>query len=181
MNMKGNGRTGLRQALLSDGPAPDRTAAMRLYAWLVGDWDMDYVYHLPDGSVRKGGGSIHAGWALQGRAIQDVWRIPGRNPEGPDDPATSQMYGTTLRIYDPGIDAWHIIWSDPVKQYYSRQVGRARGDDILQEGIDGDGSAVRWTFTERRPDSFHWIGERSRDGGNNWRREVDFFARRAKR
>ena len=61
------------------------------------------------------------------------------------------MYGTTLRIYDPGIDAWHIIWSDPVKQYYSRQIGRARGTDIVQEGVDADGTHVRWTFTDRTP------------------------------
>ena len=177
--MKEIRQTGLRLALLGDGPAPDRTEKMSLYGWMIGDWDMDYVYFLPDGGTRKGTGSIHSGWVLQGRAIQDVWRIPGRNPNGPDDPAMSQMYGTTLRIYDPGIDAWHIIWSDPVKQYYSRQVGRARGDDIVQEGVDADGSAVRWTFAERKADSFHWIGERSRDGGKSWQREVEFFVKRA--
>ena len=115
----------LAEALLSDGPAADRADKMGLYGWLVGDWEMDYVYHLPRRPTRKGQGEIHFGWVLQGRAIQDVWRIPGRNP-GPDDPSKSLMYGTTLRIYDPGIDAWHIIWSDPVKQYYSRQIGRAR-------------------------------------------------------
>jgi hypothetical protein len=166
-------------ALLHDGPAADRADKMSLYGWMIGDWQMDYVFHLPDGSTRKGRGSIHSGWVLEGRAIQDVWRIPGREPGTPDDPAKSTMYGTTLRVYDPGIDAWHIIWSDPVKQYYSRQIGRARGADIVQEGIDADGSSVRWTFTERKPDSFHWIGERSSDGGKNWRREVEFSVRRS--
>ena len=85
-------------------------------------------------------GEIHFGWVLQGRAIQDVWRVPGRKPPAPTI-RRSLMYGTTLRIYDPGIDAWHIIWSDPVKQYYSRQIGRAEGDDIVQEGADADGTA----------------------------------------
>jgi hypothetical protein len=170
---------GLASALFHDGPAPDRADKMSLYGWMIGDWRMDYVFHLPDGSTREGQGSIHSGWVLQGRAIQDVWRIPGRDPGTSDDPARSTMYGTTLRIYDPAIDAWHIIWSDPVKQYYSRQIGRARGHDIVQEGIDADGTAVRWTFTLRKPDSFHWIGERSSDGGKNWRREVEFSVRRA--
>jgi hypothetical protein len=169
----------LASALLCDGPAADRADKLSLYGWMIGDWEMDYVYHLPDGSTRTGKGSIHSGWVLQGRAIQDVWRIPGREPGVPDDPAASAMYGTTLRIYDSGIDGWHIIWSDPVKQYYSRQIGRARGDEIVQEGVDADGSTVRWTFTDRAPDSFHWIGERSSNGGKNWRREVEFFVRRA--
>ena len=166
-------------ALHSDGPAADRAEKMQLYGRFIGDWEMDSIFHLPDGSARTGHGEIHFGWALQGRAIQDVWRIPGRRSGIPDDPAESWMHGTTLRIYDPGIDAWHIIWSDPVKQYYSRQVGRARGADIVQEGIDADGTSVRWTFTDRKPDSFHWIGERSADGGKDWRVEVEFFVRRA--
>jgi hypothetical protein len=177
--MKHVRQAGLPGTLHADGPAADRAAKMDLYGWMVGDWEMDYVFHQPDGSKREGKGSIHSGWVLQGRAIQDIWRIPGREPGTADDPAKSQMHGTTLRIYDPGLDAWHIIWSDPVKQYYSRQIGRARGDDIVQEGTDADGTAVRWTFTERKPDSFHWIGERSSDAGKNWRREVDFFVRRA--
>ena len=167
------------EALHSDGPAADRADKMQLYGRFVGDWEMDFVYYQPDGTTRKGQGEIHFGWALQGRAIQDVWRIPGRNPDGPDDPQKSQMFGTTLRIYDPGIDAWHIIWSDPVKQYYSRQIGRADGNDIVQQGADDNGTLARWRFTEIKPDSFHWLGERSGDGGQTWRMEVEFFVRRA--
>jgi hypothetical protein len=169
----------LVEALLSDGPAADRAEKMGLYGWLIGDWEMQSVYHQTDGSTRKGHGEIHFGWALQGRAIQDVWRIPGRNPDGPDDPSESLMYGTTLRIYDPGIDAWHILWSDPVKQYYSRQIGRGDGADIVQQGTDDNGTLARWRFTEIKANSFHWLGERSADGGTTWRLEVEFFVRRA--
>ena len=76
---------------------------------------------------------------LEGRAIQDVWILPG------------VFYGTTLRVYDPALDAWHILWSDPLKQYYMRQIGRARGNDIVQEGKTDDGVAARWSFTEITP------------------------------
>ena len=121
---------------------------------MVGDWEMDTVYHLPDGTTRKGQGEIHFGWALQGRAIQDVWRIPGRNPDGPDDPSKSLMYGTTLRIYDPGIDAWHIIWSDPVKQYYSRQIGRARtATTSCRKAPTPTARSVRWSFHRDRAET----------------------------
>ncbi|HEY1412286.1 MAG TPA: hypothetical protein VGF36_09100 [Rhodopila sp.] len=154
------------EALHSDGPADDRAEKMGLYGWLVGDWTMDATVHAEDGSRHQIQGSIHAGWVLQGRAIQDVWSLPGF------------FHGTTLRIYDPGLDAWHILWIDPVRQFYARQIGRARGKDIVQEGTDDTGAVLRWCFTEITPDSFHWLGERSHDGGASWRLEVEFFARR---
>jgi hypothetical protein len=155
------------------GPAADRADKMNLYAWLIGSWDMDVVRHLDDGTTRRSDGEIHFGWVLDGRAIQDVWIAPKR-------PAPSTMHGTTLRIYDPGIDAWHIIWSDPVRQYYSRQTGRAEGKDIVQVGSDVRDLQTRWRFTKIAGDSFHWLGERRAAGDDDWWLEVEFFARRAK-
>jgi hypothetical protein len=153
------------KALVADRPAPDRANKLRLYAFLVGRWDMDGVIHRDDGTTLKDRGSIHAAWALEGRAVQDVWIFPGA------------FYGTTLRVYDPALDAWHILWNDPLKQLYLRQLGRARGGDIVQEGKVGDAVFTRWSFTEMTPDSFHWTGERSTDG-ERWELQAEFFARR---
>ena len=160
-------KDGFLQRLLSDGPAADRAEKMRLYGWLIGDWRMDCTLFLDDGSTQQGAGEIHFRWALQGRAIQDVWILPG------------VFYGTTLRVYDAGLDAWHIIWSDPLRPYYARQIGRAQGQDIVQIGKDDDGTPTRWSFSEITPDSFRWRGERSSDGGATWRLQAEFLARRA--
>ena len=84
-----------------------------------------------------------------------------------------------LGIYDPNIDAWHILWSDPLRQVYTRQIGRAHGDGIVQDGKNDAGEPVRWSFTEITPNSFRWRGERSRDGGASWQLQAEFFARRA--
>jgi hypothetical protein len=153
-------------ALNSTGPAPDRAAKLSLYGWLIGQWEMDAVVHADDGTEHKGTGQIHFGWVLEGRAIQDVWILPG------------VFYGTTLRIYDPGIDAWHILWSDPMRQVYTRQIGRARGDDIVQEGRNDAGHLMRWSFTRIKANSFCWLGERSQDGGATWHVQAQFLARR---
>jgi len=155
-------------ALHSAGPAPDRAAKLGLYGWRIGQWEMDAVVHADDGTQHKGAGEIYFGWVLEGRAIQDVWILPG------------VFYGTTLRVYDPGIDAWHILWSDPVRQFYTRQIGRAHGDDIVQEGKNDAGDLVRWSFTRIKPNSFRWLGERSRDGGTTWGLQAEFQARRVK-
>jgi hypothetical protein len=154
-------------ALHTDRPAADRADRMGLYGWLIGRWDFDAIVHLADGTTHTGRGEIHFGWVLEGRAVQDVWILPGI------------FHGTTLRVYDPGIDAWHILWSDPLRQVYRRQIGRARGNDIVQEGKDEGGAPVRWSFTDITPDSFRWLGERSPDGGATWQLQAEFLARRA--
>ena len=152
--------------LRSEGPAADRADRMGLYGWLVGRWEMDAVVHADDGTQHRGRGEIHAGWVLEGRAIQDLWILPG------------VFHGTTLRIYDPDRDAWHIIWSDPLRQYYGRQLGRPDGEDIVQIGTNDAGETTRWSFRDITPDSFVWRGERSRDGGATWQLQADFSVRR---
>jgi hypothetical protein len=156
----------LIDALHADGPAADRADKMGLYGWLIGRWEMDATVFLDDGSKHTGKGEIHFDWVLEGRAIQDVWILPG------------VFHGSTLRVYAPALDAWHILWSDPLRQLYRRQIGRARGKDIVQDGKDDDGNAVRWSFSEITPNSFRWRGERSLDGGATWQLQAEFFARR---
>jgi len=155
-------------ALAANGPAADRAGKMGLYGRFVGSWEMDATVFLDDGTTHRGRGEIHFAWALEGRAIQDVWILPG------------VFYGTTLRIYDPGRDAWHILWSDPLRQYYSRQIGRAEGRDIVQHGTNDAGATIRWSFRDIAPDSFLWRGERSTDGGVTWQLQAEFSARRVK-
>lgn len=154
-------------ALRAGGPAPDRADQMGLYAWLIGSWTMEAVVHADDGTTHRGCGEVHAGWVLEGRAIQDVWILPG------------VFYGTTLRIYDPGLAAWHILWSDPLRQYYGRQLGRAVAKQIVQDGTNDAGEKTRWSFSDIKPDSFLWRGERSRDGGATWQLQAEFSVRRA--
>jgi hypothetical protein len=155
------------EALSSTAAAADRADKMKLYAWLIGRWTMDATVYRDDGTQHQGPGKIYFAWVLEGRAIQGVWILPG------------VFYGTTLRVYDPGIDAWHILWSDPMRQVYTRQIGRAHGGDIVQLGNNDAGEPVRWSFTAIKPDSFRWTGERSRDDGNTWQMQAEFHARRA--
>lgn len=168
------------RVLHADGPDPALGAKLKLYAWLVGRWDFDITTTLEDGATYQGRGEIHAGWVLQGRAIQDVWMIPrlrDRKPGIDPLPGAGNWYGTTLRIYDAELDAWRILWNDPAINFYSQQIGRAQGRDIVQTGHDPRGGSTRWVFSEIEHDSFHWTAERAADD-RNWRREVDIRARR---
>ncbi len=166
--------------LHATGPDPGSAKELELYSWLVGRWEMDVTTILEDGSTHQGRGEIHAGWVLQGRAIQDVWMIPrlrDRQPGIEPLPVAGNWYGSTLRVYDPALDAWRILWSDPATNFFTQQIGRANGSDIVQTGADPRGGSMRWVFSDIQPDSFHWTGERALDD-RNWRREVDIRARR---
>ena len=171
----------LVEVLHAEGPDPERQTQLALYSWLIGRWQFDITTFAEDGATHQGRGEIHAGWVLEGRAIQDVWMIPRLADRGPgvaQMPGAGNWYGTTLRIYDPHLDAWHILWSDPATGFFSRQIGRARGRDIVQEGPDPRGGKMRWTFNEIDTDSFHWTAEHSVDSFH-WRKIVDVRARRA--
>jgi hypothetical protein len=166
-------------ALGADGSAADRAGKMELYGHFVGSWDLDVTQIADDGSQRRRPGEWHFGWALEGRAIQDVWIVPPRGAMRQGDAAANvNSYGTTLRIYDPGIDAWQIQWSDPVTRNFLHMIGRGQGDDIVQLGTRPDGKPIRWSFSEITPSSFRWRGEISDDDGASWRLNVEFLARR---
>jgi len=171
-------RSPFLDALAAPGPAPDRQAGLQLYAFLVGSWSLDARYPLADGSSLRSRGEVHAGWVLEGRAIQDVWAVPARGLPRGQLPAAAEFYGSTLRVYDPGLDAWHIFWSDPLRQLYRRQLGRAEGPDIVQLGGDDEGAKIRWSFRDRTQDAFRWWAERSTDGGVTWTLQVEYLARR---
>ena len=109
------------QVLHANGPDSARANELELYSWIVGRWELDVATILDNGTTHRGRGEVHAGWVLQGRAIQDVWMIPrlrDRQPGIEPLPGAGNWYGTTLRIYDPGLDAWRILWSDPATNFF---------------------------------------------------------------
>ncbi len=167
------------EALGAEGAAADRAGKMDLYGRFVGSWDLDVAHIAEDGTRRERKGEWHFGWALEGRAIQDVWIVPPRGElRRTDATANANSYGTTLRVYDPQLDAWLIQWIDPVTRTFLQMIGRARGADIEQLGTRPDGQLVRWSFSEITANSFLWRGEVSADLGATWRLNVEFTARR---
>jgi len=164
------------RALHAEQPAPDRTGPMMLYGQFVGSWDGRMLYVDRDGVRQETTAEVHFGWVLEGRAVQDVWIVPVRSRVSAG--AAQLMYGTTLRVYDPRADHWHITWIDPVRQVYDRMIGRQVGNDIVQEYRTDAGARVQWMFTEITPDSFHWTARETAGMGDDWRVRAEFFLRR---
>jgi hypothetical protein len=162
--------------------APGRSAEIPesadVYGWLVGSWELECLHYR--GAPVTFQGEAHFAWTLEGRAVQDVWIMPRVSARTAASGRENNMYGTTLRVWDPSIQAWRISWKNPARAHFEEQIGRRSGADIVQVGARRDGTPTRWTFTEITPDSFHWLGEALQPDGRTWKLESEFRARRVK-
>jgi len=167
------------EALSPSGRSHEIPEAADAYGWLIGSWELDVChYKAVDVAARRIKGEVHFGWVLEGRAVQDVWIMPRRWERTTDLDKSNNMYGTTLRVWDPAIQAWHITWINPVTGHREEQIGRRCGKDIVQVGARPDGTPTRWMFTEITPDTFHWTGESLLPDGKTWKLEGEFRAKR---
>jgi len=172
--VKGN----FHAALAARGRSPEIPEEEDIYGWLIGSWELDVHRYMVDVTAERIKGDVHFGWVLEGRAVQDVWIMPRRSDRTPDLSKTRNMYGMTLRVWDPTIQAWRVTWINPVTGSRDELIGRRSGKDIVQVGTHANGTPIRWIFTEITPDSFRWTGESLHPDGNTWQLEGEFRARR---
>ena len=166
----------LTRNLHAQGPAADRAGPMMLYGQFLGSWGGTLRYADPQGARHETSAEVHFGWVLDGRAIQDVWIAPSRRNRKEGERLL--MHGTTLRVYDPDTDLWHITWIDPVKQVVNRMTGRLLGNEIVQSYRMDDGKLCQWLFTRITAQSFHWINRVSADEGGRWDVRAEFLLAR---
>jgi hypothetical protein len=120
----------------------------------------------------------HFAWVLEGRAVQDVWIMPPAAARTPIPDKARNMFGTTLRVFDPQLQAWRITWINPAQNARAELIGRRHGNDVVQLGAHSDGTPIRWLFTNITPDSFRWTGESLEADGRTWKLQGEFLARR---
>jgi hypothetical protein len=160
----------LADSLIAAGPHPSLGHHAETYGRFVGRWRGEYKLFRSEG-IKSGPIGVTFGWILGGRAIQDSgWVLEALRPntDGP---------GSTLRIYDSAIQAWRIVFVDPVHRVRTEMVGRRVGDDVIQQGYYRD-RAVKWIFTEVTLDSFVWRGYHLADDGEKWVLEDEYRFRR---
>jgi len=169
---------GFIDTLAAPGPHPSLGAHAGTYARVMGSWT-GTLHRYKDGKVAASASvEAHFGWALEGRAVQDVWITPARADRASSTGAGLDWYGSTLRVFDPVTNAWNTVWTDPVSALRIELVGRRQGDDIVQLGTRG-GRPIRWTFSEITARSFTWRGHVLSFDGVTWELEVEMKFQRA--
>ena len=167
---------GLPAALHTNGPASELANELATFGRFVGSWHVDWY---ASGSDQPDAvGELHFGWVLGGRAIQDVWIVPGPGQRGASQ-SPRAFHGSTLRFYDPKLGAWRSTWIEPINGRVRSFIGRPNRRDIDLISIDGE-PLLRWRFTEIEPDSFWWIGESSTDETRTWQVEERMYCTRTK-
>jgi hypothetical protein len=164
---------GLIEALHVDQPNGDET---KLFGQFVGSWHLDWTGTTAAGEPASAQGELHVGYVLGGRAVQDVWIVPGRGEPGAGEPPLA-FHGTTVRFYDSNLGAWRSTWIEPVNGLVRRFIGRPT-DGGIELISDEDEPRLRWSFSQITPESFVWTGESSTDGGRSWRRDEQMRATR---
>src|SRR5712691_7726186 len=113
-NQEKQERNELHIALAAPGRSTEIPESCDIYGWLIGSWELDVLHYRVDVRERHLKGEVHFARVLEGRAVQDVWIMPPRaERSGPPD-RTCNMYGTTLRLWDPALQAWRITWINGV-------------------------------------------------------------------
>lgn len=164
--------------LAASGPFPEYAEKLMLFGRLVGSWDVVDTFFNRDGTVRvQRHGEWHFGWVLEGRAIQDVILAPPL-AERAETGAAAHEYGTTVRAYDPKLDAWRVTYVAPVYGATVNLLARPVDDEIWLEGRSPDDKRIRWVFCKITDESFRWRGHESSDDGRTWFIEEEIVARR---
>jgi len=151
------------KGLPADAPDPDLKEKLMLFGQFIGDWEIvEARYTQADGAEVKMKGEVHFGWILGGKAVQDIWM---GYQEG-----TQKMvlFGTTIRFYDPKIDAWRSTWLSPLKGLVQTFIARKVKDEIVLEEQTMEEDPEKWIFSEITPTSFRWHSEGTHDGGKTW-------------
>ena len=115
---------------------------------------------------------MHVGWILNGRAVQDVFvSYKGEPPQ-------AVTAGTTVRFYDPKLDAWHCVWVSPLQNVMRTFIARKVADEIVLEGETQQGLPEHWIFSGITPTAFRWRAVESPDKGKTWRLTEEMHVRR---
>jgi hypothetical protein len=149
--------------LVSSGPSRKYATRLKLFGQFVGDWEIVSTGgHHAKGVRFTSGGEVHFGWVLGGMAVQDVWLTYNTKTR------KTVPVGTTLRVYDPKIRAWHCTWISVIRRTVRTRLAKQVGGEIVLEDKEKRATPERWVFSDITPNSFRWRSEESHDKGKTW-------------
>jgi hypothetical protein len=169
----------LNTALAAASRSREIPETLDAYGWLVGSWELDVLHYWAiDVSARGIKGEVHAGWVLEGRAVQDVWIMPRRSDRSAQLDKQLNMHGTTLRVWDATIQAWRITWRNRAGELVLVELGSRRVMLVVLIGFFAFGSGRWFRFFVISAELFHWVRVMIGQDRYRWPLEGEFRAKR---
>jgi hypothetical protein len=150
------------EVFVADGPRPELAEEMGLFAPLIGSWALRVFDYQLDGEVKETSAEWHFAWALDGRAVADVWINPSRADRTPENDGE---WGLSVRFYDRDGGVWRSTWHGPKKGLVMPFILRPTADGI-ELVTEQDGVRHRWSFSDITHESFRWQREETDADGN---------------
>ena len=151
--------------ILSNAPVARYAADLQLFGRFTGTWQTHVSYLRPDGSpARQVTGEWEFSYALDGRAVVDLWRVPAHAIACGD---AEREDGLCVRIWDPRLQLWRFTFHSTATTTVIHMYAHRFGPDIVLERAEAD-RIERWVFYDIKPDTFAWRNEISRNRGS-WR------------
>jgi hypothetical protein len=140
--------------LLAGAPHGPYAAELEQFGRLAGLWRTSIAVHPADGSpARHAQGEWEFGYALEGRAVIDVWQVPGRDELADGQREPNQEIGLCVRIWDPRLQLWRFTFHGTAYGTVVHMLARQVGEEMVLERADG-GRLIRWIFSDIGPTFF---------------------------
>jgi hypothetical protein len=147
---------------------------VQIFAPFIGGWDLLVRWFDEQGKVtRTERGEWYFSWVLEGRGLQDVWIVPPREQR---QTGALYEYGTSIRIYDPELDAWRSTWIGPMHHVVRTFTARKVGEQVVLQTTPDIEPVMRWSFYDIETSAFAWRNEIQVHA--QWRTQQTFEARR---
>lgn len=131
----------------------------------IGKWNLDLIIINPDGSNIKYKGEWHFHRILQGRAIQDIWIIPGLTSNKVNE---FHEFGTTVRTFNPKTNKWKAVWIGPIQNQLFVFDIEDNNEQIILTEMNNPNLEMKWSFFDISKNSFKWKSEVKINEHNNW-------------
>jgi hypothetical protein len=123
----------------------DRERTMSVFGRLVGKWQTEIIYCPANQPIRRMIGEWEFGYALEGRAIIDVWQVPPR-AEAQRTGVTAEC-GLCVRIYEPALDLWQFTFHGPVRGTTINMIAQSVDSKSSRNIMMATGSCAGFSLT----------------------------------
>lgn len=143
--------------VLVSNDARSELTELEVFAPLIGSWKLQVTNYTPDGRSDVVEADWTFGWALDGRALIDVWICPSRESRRASG-SNGGEWGMSVRFWDPAIERFRSTWLGAANGWVIPFLGQTTDEGFQIESQEPD--VVRnWIFSNINQDSFSWRAE----------------------